>query len=296
MTLVFHHGALGDSVLIWPLLRGLAPATLIAPRSKARLAEHCLPGIRGIDGDSPAFSRLFAADAHREINDDVRVLLAQAERVVSFLSDGRDAWAANVAALAPKARRCFLRTRPEPGETVQIVEYHAGQLADQGWQPHTIQPERRINPGGPIVLHPGSGGREKCWPTDRFERLADHLIASGRRTILILGEAERERFDPTRLARWRREHEVHEPDDLVELADRIGRASLFIGNDSGPTHLAAQLGVKTLALFGPTDPGIWAPAGPAARILRPPSPSPMTWLTVRRVLTAAVNDQGLASA
>ncbi len=48
---------------------------------------------------------------------------------------------------------------------------------------------------------------------------------------------------------------------LGELARWISGASLFIGNDSGITHLAAALGVQTIALFGPTDPAIWGPPG-----------------------------------
>ena len=51
-------------------------------------------------------------------------------------------------------------------------------------------------------------------------------------------------------------------DCLGELARWISGASLFIGNDSGITHLAAALGVETVALFGPTDPAVWCPPGP----------------------------------
>ena len=55
---------------------------------------------------------------------------------------------------------------------------------------------------------------------------------------------------------------------LGELARWISGASLFIGNDSGITHLAAALGVRTIALFGPTDPTIWCPPGPHVTAMR----------------------------
>lgn len=55
-------------------------------------------------------------------------------------------------------------------------------------------------------------------------------------------------------------------------------ARMFIGADTGPAHLAAQLGIPTIALFGPTDPAIWSPLGPCVHTISPPAPAPMTWL------------------
>ena len=56
--------------------------------------------------------------------------------------------------------------------------------------------------------------------------------------------------------------------DLMELAQWIGRARAFIGNDSGITHLAAATGVQTIALFGTSDPGVWAPRGADVQVIR----------------------------
>lgn len=285
-ALVFHHGALGDGVLTWPLLRGMGPVTLIGSGEKTQLAARRLPGITAVDGDGPAFSRLFAPEPAGELRGPAYDLLARAARIVSFISDGRDAWAENVAAAAPRAARYFLRSRPDPDHRIPVAEYHAMRLADQGW---TVQPRpapRRVNPGGPIVIHPGGGGREKCWPIDRFEQLIDRLAGAGRPVIVALGEVERDRFDAHRLDRWRRCYDVHEPARLIDLADLLAGASVFIGNDSGPTHLAAQLGVGTVAIFGPTDPRVWGPAGPAVTILHPEEPMPMDWLPVELVADA----------
>lgn len=59
---------------------------------------------------------------------------------------------------------------------------------------------------------------------------------------------------------------------LDGLADRISRASLYIGNDSGITHLAAACGVPTLAIFtGASDPAVWAPRGRRVVVLERPS-------------------------
>jgi heptosyltransferase III len=72
--------------------------------------------------------------------------------------------------------------------------------------------------------------------------------------------------------------------DLMDLARFIGGASLYIGNDSGITHLAAATGVPTLALFGPTSPQIWAPRNPNTTVIQRSS---MDDLTVTEVLGTA---------
>ncbi len=55
-------------------------------------------------------------------------------------------------------------------------------------------------------------------------------------------------------------------EDLYELACWLAAARIYIGNDSGPTHLAAAVGTPVVALFGPTDPAVWAPRGPRVAI------------------------------
>ncbi|HZW06500.1 MAG TPA: glycosyltransferase family 9 protein, partial [Phycisphaerales bacterium] len=79
---------------------------------------------------------------------------------------------------------------------------------------------------------------------------------------------------------------------LSDLAGAIRKACCVVSADSGPAHLAAQLGVRTLALFGPTDASIWAPVGPAVRTLAPPAPTPdMSWLQPETVLDVLVSQQ-----
>lgn len=106
----------------------------------------------------------------------------------------------------------------------------------------------RIALAGPrhesIVLHPFSGSEKKNWPLSAFRELAG-----------LLGEVA-----------WTCGPEEELPEarrfvDLAELAQWISGARLYIGNDSGITHLAAAVGTPVLALFGPTDPTIWCPAG-----------------------------------
>ena len=57
-------------------------------------------------------------------------------------------------------------------------------------------------------------------------------------------------------------------DDLFELAGWLGGSHLYLGNDSGITHLAAAAGARVVALFGASDPDVWAPRGPCVRVIR----------------------------
>jgi ADP-heptose:LPS heptosyltransferase len=105
------------------------------------------------------------------------------------------------------------------------------------------------------VIHPFSGSPRKNWPLEKFRRLARGL----ERTMPVRWCAGPE--DPP-LEGARRF------DDLYQLACWLAEASLYIGSDSGITHLAAAVGTPVLAIFGPTDPAVWAPRGPHVRVAR----------------------------
>jgi heptosyltransferase III len=109
--------------------------------------------------------------------------------------------------------------------------------------------------GNFAVIHPFSGSPRKNWPLEKFRRMARGL----ERTMAVRWCAGRE--DPAI------EGAVF-IDNLYELACWLAKARLYIGNDSGITHLAAAVGTPVLALFGPTDPAVWAPRGAHARVAR----------------------------
>ncbi len=76
-------------------------------------------------------------------------------------------------------------------------------------------------------------------------------------------------------------------EDLYHLASWLARARIYIGNDSGITHLAAAAGAPVVALFGPTDPSVWAPRGDRVRIVATQRPGePMERIALQRVTEA----------
>ena len=131
----------------------------------------------------------------------------------------------------------------------------------------------------PVIIHTGSGGIQKCWPVDRYNTLADRLHHEGIRSLFLQGPAELERGAGSH------SEVTLSPPDLPALAGLLGEARLFIGNDSGPGHIAAAVDAPTLTLFGPTDANVWRPRGALARHLCAPG-GDLNRLSVDRVLEA----------
>ncbi len=117
----------------------------------------------------------------------------------------------------------------------------------------------------PVVLHPGSGSRRKNWPVDRFMDVARRL-RDKRDVCFLLGEADHSIEKPLR--NGRSDIPLIMNLDLQQVAALLSASSLYVGNDSGITHLASALGLPGVALFGPSDPARWGPRGARMRILR----------------------------
>ncbi len=104
-------------------------------------------------------------------------------------------------------------------------------------------PRQRLDPAGRhLVIHAGAGHAVRLWPRERYDALATRLRAAG----------------------WRVTFLPESGHDLPQLLDTLASADRFLGNDSGPGHLAALLGVPTFTIFGPQLPELFAPRHPAA--------------------------------
>jgi heptosyltransferase-3 len=145
--------------------------------------------------------------------------------------------------------------------------------------------------GNRILIHPGSGSPRKNWPRENWCRLIDQL---GLPVSLILGEAERsngeEAFTSAKRLGVKPLHLVNAP--LEELVDALSHCRLFVGHDSGISHLAAASGARCVLLFGPTEPACWAPPAPNVRVLRNRSdPASLSVDVVRDAVQAALADR-----
>ncbi len=122
-----------------------------------------------------------------------------------------------------------------------------------------------------FVIQPGSGGQKKCWHLDNFLALARPLQEQEVEVLFLLGPAEMERLRPSEKVQIHAAAKCTAHLALTQVVGLLSCADAFLGNDSGVTHLAAGMGVRTVALFGPTDPFVYRPLGRAVTVLRDPS-------------------------
>ena len=131
-------------------------------------------------------------------------------------------------------------------------------------------------PSAPVVLlHPGASTANKCWPAEGFAAVADELQESGAAQVLMLaGPRERDRVAAVRGRMRTRAAVIEEALPIRELAALLQEVDLFLGNDSGPMHLAAAVETRVVACFGGASPTQWGPLGDGHTVLRAESPCP----------------------
>jgi heptosyltransferase-3 len=113
-----------------------------------------------------------------------------------------------------------------------------------------------------VVVHPGSGSAAKRWPVENFATLIEAVEGQlGVRTVIVAGYAEADILARLRSLIHAATPLVADNWPLLPTAALIAQAAVFVGHDSGLSHLAAALQRPTVAIFGPTDPEIWKPRG-----------------------------------
>jgi heptosyltransferase-2 len=122
-------------------------------------------------------------------------------------------------------------------------------------------PSNVVRPQGEVLIHTGAGQPVRVWPLERYHALVQRLRLANY-SVQIACDPDQQR--------WWSEHgepTVATPRTVTELLNLVDRAGAFIGNDSGPGHLAAASGVPTFTLFGPQLPEWFAPLHPRAEWL-----------------------------
>jgi len=153
----------------------------------------------------------------------------------------------------------FFPALPPPESREHAADFFLSQAREAGGR--AVEPVPRmdcppVEPGGYAVIHPFSGSPKKNWPLERFRELAGWL--SARMPVKWCAGPEEVLEGAARM------------DNLFDLALWLKAARVYVGNDSGITHLAAAVGVPAVAIFGPTDPEVWGPRGRRVRIIRAP--------------------------
>jgi len=276
-VLIFHAGALGDFVLTWPLVTALgrlypqSRIIAVTHASKGALAEFALH-VESHDVEQ-GWHALFTLGEMLPARP--AQMIESAHAIYTFMA-GEEQFAR----LAPHAQLISLRSTPPADYRYHATQFLLEQLALSPAVKSAVEQMLRsfnlrgVGTGrshdGDVIVHPGSGSREKCWPLERFVMLIRKLRRAKKDVRVIIGEVEIERFGPDQIAAL--EHAagapVRRPATYVALFNEMRTASLFIGNDSGPTHLAGVMGLPTVALFGPTSPAVWKPMGPRVSVVQ----------------------------
>ena len=133
------------------------------------------------------------------------------------------------------------------------------------------------------MIHPGSGSRHKCVTPAVLLPVLEGLEAEGMQPLLLDGPADHEMVQ--RLLIHMARHPILVSGLSIRLlAGVLSQVDLFLGHDSGVTHLAALLGTPTVALFGPTEPARWAPRGRAVTVIRENPCRCVSWDAVRNCM------------
>jgi heptosyltransferase-2 len=122
-----------------------------------------------------------------------------------------------------------------------------------------------------VAICPGSiNSRAKRWPAERFAALADRLIESQRKVLLIGSKDEIDVSDDVVRQMRNRPVMLTGKTSLDQIIAVLDRADLIVTNDTGPAHIGAALGRPTIVIFGPTNPLTTRPFAPEANVLREP--------------------------
>lgn len=260
-TLVVHVGGIGDLILTFPALRALSklgPVEIAGPLERAQLAVDAGCAVAAHDLDAIGLYSAFSSPAPS-----LRSFLQNFQRAVVWMRDPDEV-------LKKAFGKCgvydftSVAGIPPPEWEAHASEYFLEQLGVHAGDDLVLRPRWNARNSRGAIIHPGSGAAAKNWDMNNFLQVAQALKVD---CEWILGPAE----EGLKLSANAR---VAPRRTLSELSGRLAKASLYVGNDSGVSHLAGSMGCPTIAVFGVTDPRIWEPLGPRVRVMGPPWPAP----------------------
>ena len=287
-VLAIQPGAIGDLILSLPALRWLRERfggggmEIWCERATVPLVEHPAYADRarplaetGLDSYPLPVSTLRALESF--------------DLMVSWRGANLPELVASVAAVQPRAY--FLPQFPPPERRLHLSDFRRAQLrslfGEIGDCP--VRPEIFLNDsdavfaedylaeeradGRPVaVIHPGASSRRKQWGAGEFGALAGHLARQwDARILLCEGPLDTGAVEAVLASASGLDARRMRTGNLRFLAAVLSRCHLFIGNDTGITHLAAAVALPTVAIFQDSDPRVWAPRGKVVQVLQRPS-------------------------
>jgi heptosyltransferase-2 len=282
--LVIRGGAIGDFILTLPALKALRDAhphahiEILGYKNIAVLAENRFyaQAVRSIEyGPLASF---FAKNS--ELPAELANYFASFDLIISYLYDPDGIFEMNL-------RRCGVENlihgpakvdnhEPAARQFARPLEELGAFVSDFAAKAYPSVEDRHVarkflrSCARPIVaLHPGSGSERKNWPLQNWIDIGNDLLASEtfRGSIVVVsGEADENQITRLESIWANRRVRFAKSLPLPHLA-AVLEQTIFVGHDSGISHLAAAAGANCILLFGPTDPAVWAPKNENVQVI-----------------------------
>jgi len=285
--LLIRPGAIGDTLMLLPALAGLSGQALVSLVGRQ-------PGLgflqdrvyRALDFEGAGWHRLFMKKP-----DGMPLPVSSADVVVGFLTDADGSVGRNLEFHFPRIPRFVFPSLPPKGVSMHVARYLCDCLVRAGLPINVDKSMEAASHKGLlggsepltkknwILVHPGSGDPKKNHPPEFwfevFTRLCDREIPRGFKCGLLLGPAEERLRAYLQGKIQSTKGMMHFCPEKEELTGLLKEAAVYLGHDSGVTHLAALLGIPTVALFKGSDVLRWRPLGPKVQVMEGEADSPL---------------------
>ena len=290
---MIRGGAIGDFILTLPALKALRDAhpcayiEILGYKHIAAIAENRFyaEAIRSIEyGPLASF---FAKNS--ELPPELVSYFGSFDLIISYLFDPDEIFETNL-------RRCGAEEILKGPAKIDNREHAARQLTqplralalsvddcaaklypsseDRHFAEKLLGNLQPLSPSrtGIVAFHPGSGSESKNWPIQNWIDLGNRLLGSRDfhgSIVIVSGEADEDQIRQLKPI-WPNARVAFAKNLPLPHLAAVLEHTIFIGHDSGISHLAAAAGANCILLFGPTDPAIWGPLNENARVLRAP--------------------------
>ena len=304
VLLVIHPGTLGDVLLALPGVRALKRIfpdhrlLWIGQGEIGRLLVDCQEVDESLSLEGQFFSQLYLP--HEQWSERLKQLIEGCTHCVGWLNDPDG--------LLKKSLTTFGINHViiQSPKSAELASYHTEKKYLEILEPIGVSgtvPKKRLrlplvlndsqrcrdsqgfvesSPSQFIVMHPGSGSLQKCANSSLLQELVRRLKQIQKMTLVILqGPADEQPVNNLIDGMSPEDYCLVRDESLLTVASLLSQAALYIGHDSGITHLASSFGIPCIALFGPTDPDQWAPRGSNVSVIRGQSCQCMHWKEVQ---------------
>lgn len=277
---IIHPGSLGDVLLAFPALKRLRlrftghEIILIARAAVSRFLWQCGLVDQWVSFESQSAMGLYTGIAL--MSEDLRLWLGQCDLAVGWVEDKdgvlarvlqqcgvqriliRSPFSRTLRAMHQSDR--FLESIGEPAEdpSTEGALKLPRDLLDQGEA--LLNSRDMVHDRSLVLVHPGSGSVHKCMKPKAVASILQWFDQRGMQSVMLAGPDDHDIIHDV-LAYTSQKPPLLKDLPVSLLAGVLAHVDLYVGHDSGVTHLAARLGLRTIAVFGPTDQHRWAPRG-----------------------------------